>query len=148
MKDIALLLGFFLIGCGQVPQAIPAGTRLVFQIQLPGALGRTEKRRDAFIHRVSFLELELQSKGGVEKKFSFPPGEWASLALPEIAFPAFPEDRLSVRAKIWDRRQDGSPRDVPALSGSVQFKAGEMAHSGPTRLPVRLVMRVPVSEYD
>lgn len=149
-KATYLLLALVVGGCGaaSLSPATLQSTPVMLVIQLPAAFARSERRRDALMKRVSCLELELQTKSGHQKKVWFPPGEWAQLPLPEIAFPATPNDTLGVRVKVWDKVNDGTPRMFPVLSGSSRLRASERAVSGPSRLPLRLVLRVPISEFD
>jgi hypothetical protein len=142
----SFILGFGLLGCGAGSD--PSGSALIFQVQLPSAFARTEKRRENLLQRAIALELELEGRSGWRKRVFFPPNDWGTLVLKDIAFPQGEGDQMSVRAKIWDRERSGAQRLTPALSGTARFKASELALSGPSRFPVRLSLRVPVAEYD
>ncbi len=122
--------------------------RIALRLHLPGALSKTEARRQAFDARVTRLELALRSRAGVTQTLSYLPAEWDRISLAEFDFPRFPDDRLTIQAKVWDRQRDGGARLHPALSGRVTVRAQELAERGPTVVPIRLSLKLPVSEYD
>ncbi len=145
---ILVLILFLIGGCGgeEGPEGSPS--RLALRLHLPGALSKTEARRQAFEARVIRLELTLTSKAGLKQVLTYPPSEWDRISLAEFAFPQFPEDRLVIQAKVWDLDRDGTQRPHPVLTGKAEIKATELATQGPTVVPIRLALKVPVAEYD
>ncbi len=138
-------LCFILGGCGLRP---PTSAAYVLELRLPGLLMRTEARRSRFEARAQNLEVSLQSLSAGQKVFNFPPSQWSQLPLLDFPLSGDPAEKVQINVRIWDRDRAGSPRGHPALSGKAVVRCAERALAGPTPVPIRLSLRVPVSEYD
>lgn len=144
----SLLLLVILVGCGRTSNYQEVHEAVSLQLRLPAALARNSGRYRRFLERAAYLELSVETKSGQDAILQFVPGVWEGLSIPSIRFPAFAEDVLTARVRVFDKRRDGATREYPVLSGKGQLAAKELQKGGASTLSVNLSMHVSVGEYD
>ena len=135
----------FLCGCGA-----PTGqsTELNLVVTLPQGLSDNAPRKKRFEERVRYLNLKLESNGGVKLERQIPPKEWERIALGDLEFPANDSDSLKVHAEVWDLKANGQVREYAVMSGKKTITANEFKEAQLKQVMIKLASKLSVKEYD